>query len=283
MKNKRPIVISVSGGKTSSYLAAKYPSDYLVFALVRIEDKKCAPKDKWLISQVEQRINTDFIATAEDDLTMYAILDLEQYLGRKIDWVTGVTFDEVVRTKGGWLPNKLHRYCTTHMKIEPIFYWWADNIGTPIEEYLGFRANETKRAVRTSDKTNKDGLLEFKATFEKHPNGNNKWEIIPWAQPSFPLIKDQVFRDQIEQFWKDKPVRFAPLNNCVGCFHRNPVLLRKMFDYSPNKMDWFANQEGGKNRTWRADLSYKKIKQHKLQQTLSFGDFSSCDSGFCGL
>ena len=31
---------SVSGGMTSAYVAANYPSDYLVFALVRIEDPK---------------------------------------------------------------------------------------------------------------------------------------------------------------------------------------------------------------------------------------------------
>ena len=32
---------SLSGGKTSSYIAANYPADYDVFALVRIEDSNC--------------------------------------------------------------------------------------------------------------------------------------------------------------------------------------------------------------------------------------------------
>lgn len=34
-------VNSLSGGKTSSYIAANYPADYNVFALVRTNDKKC--------------------------------------------------------------------------------------------------------------------------------------------------------------------------------------------------------------------------------------------------
>jgi hypothetical protein len=32
------------------------------------------------------------------------------------------------------------------MKIEPMFYWWAENIGEPTETRIGFRANETRRA-----------------------------------------------------------------------------------------------------------------------------------------
>lgn len=35
---------SLSGGKTSSYMAAHYPADYNIFALVRIEAQYCVPK-----------------------------------------------------------------------------------------------------------------------------------------------------------------------------------------------------------------------------------------------
>ena len=40
---------SLSGGKTSSYLAYHYPADYNLFSLIRIEDKRCTPKDLKLI------------------------------------------------------------------------------------------------------------------------------------------------------------------------------------------------------------------------------------------
>ena len=36
---------SLSGGKTSSYIAANYPADYNVFALVRTEDLSSKFKD----------------------------------------------------------------------------------------------------------------------------------------------------------------------------------------------------------------------------------------------
>ena len=86
-------VNSLSGGKTSSYIAAHYPADYDVFSLVRIEDDSCRIKDKKIVQEIEDRIQAPFIATAEDDAIIYTMLDLEQYIGRPITWVTGPTFE----------------------------------------------------------------------------------------------------------------------------------------------------------------------------------------------
>jgi len=55
---------SLSGGKTSSYLAAHYPADYNLFALVKIDDVKCAPKDKAFVKFISDKIGEEFIATA---------------------------------------------------------------------------------------------------------------------------------------------------------------------------------------------------------------------------
>lgn len=280
-------VNSISGGKTSAYIAANYPADYDLFSLVRIEDQRCKFPDEKIRKEVEDRIQTDFIATAEDDMIIYTMLDLEQKIGRKITWVTGDTFDYVVTNRGGWLPNKLHRFCTTHLKIEPMFYWWAETIGEPIEMRIGFRANELSRVETMMGKTNGNGFLEFKATFGKHMDGRfkgkNKWESVEWQKPVFPLVETPTFKDQIEKYWSTESVRFADLNNCVGCFHRNPLLLRKMYDKHPCKIEWFADQEVKQKSQWRSDTSYFKIINHKLQIELSFDDFSECDSGQCGI
>ena len=278
-------VNSLSGGKTSSYIAAHYPADYDVFALVRVEDNNCRFPDEKIRKEVEDRIQAPFIGTVEDDTIIYTMLDLEQFIGRPISWVTGVTFDEVVQKKGGWLPNKLHRYCTTNMKLMPIFHWWYKEIGEPAEMRIGFRANEMRRAKKMIQRKNEQGLIEIKATVSKHPSGRNKWQNFAWQAPSFPLIVDNIYKDNIEEFWKDKPVRFAWMNNCVGCFHRNEILLKKMFEKHPAKMQWFADQEvgrGGKG-TWRTGVTYEKIKEYKMQFELFDEDFDECDSGYCGL
>lgn len=281
-------VTSISGGKTSAYLAAHYPTDYNVFALVRIEDQKCRFKDEAVRKLVEDKIQKPFIATSEDDMIIYTMFDLEQFIGREITWVSGITFDEVIRTKGGWLPNKLHRYCTTWLKLIPIFYWWAEEIGKPVKMNMGYRASERRRVLNMTDKLNKNGLLEMKATFEKHDDGRNKWETVEWQKPNFPLYEAGIYKDAIEAYWEDKPVRFARLNNCVGCFHRNPLLLKKQFEVQPEKMNWFESQEGenqqGKQKgQWRSDVSYQRIRESSLQIELSFDDFGECDSGYCGI
>ena len=278
-------VNSISGGKTSAYIAANYKADYNVFALVKTDDKKCIYPDAKVRQIVSDKIGCEFIGTLEDDVIIDTMLDLEQFIGSKINWVTGISFDDVIKYKGGWLPNKLHRYCTTNLKLIPIFKWWYDTINNPVEMRIGFRANEMYRAKKMISKLNSNGLSEIKETISKHKNGRNKWQIFEWRKPVFPLIDDNIYKDNIEKYWRDKPVRFAWMNNCVGCFHRNEVLLNKMFKKHPNKLQWFADQELGRNGkgTFKNGVTYEKIKNWKLQTELSFDDFNECDSGYCGL
>ena len=286
-------VNSLSGGKTSSYIAANYPADYNVFSLVRTDDKKCLFPDAKIRQQVSDRLGTEFIGTLEEDTIIYTMLDLEQYIGSKIDWVTGKTFDETVsRGKDGkiQLPTPMRRFCTVEMKIEPIFNFWKENIKEVVETRIGFRANETRRAntmIERCEPTN--GIMTFKTIVGKSKNGKrNKWEDIPYQIPKFPLIEDNIYKDAVEKYWQDKNVRFAYMNNCVGCMHRNPLLLRKMFDKEPTKMNWFVETEkkaikSYKNNQWRADVTYEKIGKSLTQTELFDDDFNECDSGYCGL
>jgi hypothetical protein len=279
-------VNSLSGGKTSAYIAANYPADYNLFALVRTSDKNCLFPDAKIRQIVSDKIGCEFIGTLEEDTIIYTMLDLEQFIGQKIDWVTGKTFDEIIKSKTSWLPNKLHRYCTSFMKLEPIFNFWRQNINEPVEMRLGFRANEMRRAKTMLEKLNSNGLLEQKAVIGKIKT-KNKWGLVEWQKPVFPLIDDGIFKDKIEEFWKDKSVRFAYMNNCVGCFHRNELLLKLMSEKQSNKFNWFVEQEKGRNPkdTWKSNghITYEKILNHKLQLDLFEEDFNECDSGYCGI
>ena len=278
-------VNSLSGGKTSSYIAANYPADYDVFALVRIEHEQSKFPDKKIRQEVEDRIQAPFIATAEDDMIIYTMLDLEQYIGREITWVTGKTFDEVLNS-AGTLPDPLRRYCTTQMKLDPMFEWWRNTINEPCDFRLGFRANEQSRAKRTNEKTNERGYLEMKAIVGRRGT-RNKWDMIEWQRPVYPLIDDNIYKDDIERYWKDKPVRFAWMNNCVGCFHKTPMLIRKMWDKHPSKLQWFSSKERIRHEkdVWYKDknLSFEDIMKWNPQAELFDDDFNECDSGYCGL
>ena len=278
-------VNSLSGGKTSSYIAANYPADYNVFSLVRTDDKKCLFPDAKIRQEVSDRLGTEFIGTLEEDMIIYTMLDLEQFIGSKIDWVSGKTFDDsIIKTKKGtkYLPNKMARYCTTELKTLPILHWMYEEVKEPVIMRFGYRANETRRAIKMMDKTDDDGFTKVKATFTKLKDGRNSWGVYKYCKPEFPLINDNIYKDTIEEFWKEKDVRFAYMNNCVGCWWRSPLLLKKMHNKHPEKMQWFADQETNKSK-WRSDIMYKDIIKWKTQTELFDDYFNECDSGYCGL
>ena len=280
---------SLSGGKTSSYIAVNYPADVELFSLVRTSDVECKFPDDKVRQMVSDRIGQEFIGTLEQDAIIYTMLDLEQLLGRKITWITGPTFDEVIIQgvkKNGeaykYLPNVMQRFCTVEMKVNPIKRWCYENTELPVEMRLGFRANEVSRAVKMIERRKEDGLEWDKFSVSKNENGRNKWKELPYRLTRFPLIDDRIFKDKIESFWVGKPVRFAYMNNCVGCFHRNEILLKYMSDKEPTKFNWFAKQETDKAR-FKKEISYEAIKRHRLQFDLFDDDFNECDSGYCGL
>lgn len=276
-------VISVSGGMSSAYLAANYPSDELVFALVRTNDKKCEFKDRGLAKEVSDRLGVEFIGTLEDDKIIYTMIDLEAYLGKKIHWVTGDTFEDVINKKGGYLPNIATRFCTEKMKIEPIFKWWMQNFDLELVEMgIGYRYGEESRVNSMNDKLI-NGIHYFKHSFEKNKRGQNKWVNVPWRSVSFPMYFDFIEKKDVINFWKDKPVRFAKLNNCVGCFHRSAQLLNQQSKVNEIKYNWFIDQEKATGNFFKNGLSYEKIK--KMNFTLNaFEEIEQegCNSGFCG-
>lgn len=279
---------SISGGKTSAYLEVHYPSDYRAFALVRTDDKRCLFPDTKLRQMVSDRIEMEFIGTLEDDIIINTIFDLEQYTGREIKWVTGKTFDEVINRKSGIpnLPQPMRRFCTSELKVEPLFQYWKSLNIDAWECRFGFRANEMRRAKNTDEKLNKNGYLTHKTIIGKKGN-RNKWADNEYQKPVYPLINDGIFKDKIENYWKDKPVRFAWMNNCVGCMHKEPILLKKMMLLHPNKLQWFIDQENKakvmRGNTWRQDVTYEQISYWNPQYELFEDDFNSCDSGYCGL
>jgi len=268
---------SLSGGKTSSYMAVHYPADFNIFALVRTNDKSCLFPDAKLRQIVSDRIGQEFIGTLEEDKIIYTMLDLEQYIGKEITWLSEKTFEEVIasykRANGKfYLPNQMVRYCTEDMKVFPIAQWCYDNTELPVEMRIGFRANEKRRADKMIERE-VNGFQNFKFKVGTK-NGRNQWKQLPYRKVSFPLIENEIYKDNIELFWQDKPVRFAKRNNCVGCFHRNELLLNHISNQQPTKFNWFVRQEQENESTFKNGITYEKIRSYKMQLDLFDTDFN---------
>lgn len=294
-------VNSISGGKTSAYIAANFPADYEVFSLVCIDDKDCTPKDPAIVHYVNAKLEKfidkygEFIATAEDDATLKAMMDLEQYLGKEIFWVRGKSFDDVIdlgtQTR---LPSWARRYCTEQMKLEPIFYWWMHTIGEKCNMRIGFRADEFDRMERffnNSDPCNFSIPVACSTRgkrLQRHENFN-------WRFCSFPLIKHGITKPMVDEYWRKhgyvggnlfeerRQIEFPVISNCVGCFHKKPETLCVMAAMHPDKMKWFALQEDKNMGTWLdSKIRYEQFianSQNWIPEMIKEGGV--CDSGGC--
>jgi hypothetical protein len=259
------IINSLSGGKTSSFMAVHYPADYNLFSVVCIDDIKCKPKDTALRLYASHKLGFNFIATAEDDKTLIAMMDLEQYIGKEIIWVRGMSYDDVI-DKGTQtrLPSWARRYCTEKMKLLPIFLWWFTNIGEKCKMQIGFRYDEFDRMekfLNNSDPTN------FKIAVNCSTLGLKRQthKTFNWRYCHFPLVKNGIQKRHIDEYWKNngyiggnlfeerKKIFFPAVSNCVGCFHKSKETLAAMCIMHPEKMQWFAEQEKKNMGTWLDD------------------------------
>jgi hypothetical protein len=236
-------VTSVSGGRTSSYMALNYPTDYNIFSLVRIEDPLCTPTDKKIIQYVEDKIQMPFIATAESDKTLYILQQLEQDLGKEIIWVTGPTFEEIIFGRGRKkpsLPNRSHRWCTQLMKLEPIFWYCFLNIMESEDDYvrmnIGYRFDEPRRET--------DDLFEYAYACNNFGQRRQKKNTLEWRSSEFPLRKNRINNFIVKAYFATKyQYMFPKYSNCVGCFNKQGPELQEQFDLEQCKMDWFKRME----------------------------------------
>lgn len=278
-------VNSISGGKTSSYIAKHYPADINIFSLVRIEDSEnlwMKGKDEKTRQLVSDKLGVDFIGTAEMDDIIYTILDLEQFIGSEINWVTGETFEQIIKNNGNYLPNKMVRYCTVEMKLKPIFNYLRENTELPVEMRIGFRPNELSRAETVLQRADDFGIEHFETIVGKRKT-QNKWGKVPYRKVTFPLIENNISKDTIYNYWNDKPVRFAYRNNCVGCVNRQPLMISHIASKDLDKVKWFEKQELNTGNRFLSDVSFSQILRFGQQTNFFDDDFNECDSGFCGI
>lgn len=297
MIGKHYTVTSTSGGETSSYLAVKYPTDINIFAVVCIDCPE-HKTDKALIKYAENKFQKycplfpDFQATAEDDDTLWAMIELEQFLGKEIVWVRGKLFDDVISTPNynsgapGKLPSWARRYCTVNMKLLPIFEYLYFNSLLPCHMNIGFRADETTDRIHKFY-FKKDGTPKNPHHFKYPINSNNfgefrqNWESIYYRRCHFPLKEDGITKDIVQDFWKGK-IKFPEISNCEGCFHKNIETIAYKCHTSPAKMRWWMRQEQKGKGTWKdSRVTYERISQSKIGRQMTLKEAATCDSGGC--
>jgi hypothetical protein len=279
-------VNSLSGGKTSSYLAVHYPADYEVFAVVCADDHNAGRDlDKWLVRKVNEKLEKqssnsrwpEFRATTEDPRTLTAILDLEQKIGREIIWLRGMGWEEMVKKRKA-IPNKNKRFCTSVMKIQPIFEYCYNFIGLPVDMRVGFRYDEEHRRNTFKDTYKYANRCEYRP---KSATWIHRWEEMVWRVGSFPLVDNKITHFQVANYWEMQGIEFPPDSNCQNCFWKHPQQLRKNMDENPAIMQWSKVLEEMHDHTFNDEYSLLQIEKMGIQETFAFGGGSGCQAGFC--
>lgn len=277
-------VNSISGGRTSAYIAANYPADLDVFALVCIDDHNAGGKiDKKLKQMANDRLQIycshmpEFVATSEDPVILKTIFELEQFIGREIIWCRGIGWEQMMNYKKA-VPNISKRFCTTILKLWPIFELLYLHFELPVKMRIGYRYDE---AERKNDFTT---TIKYPTHCQLYPKSNKwvrRWEAFEWREGEFPLIEDKIHHFKVRSFWIDKQIPFPEDSNCQNCFWKDPQQLRKNFDTNKPIMSWAAVQEQIMGRTFRDDYSLLQIRRMPLQQDFFFGTGSGCKAGGC--
>lgn len=297
-------VNSLSGGKTSSYLAVHYPSDLEIFALVCVDCHNAAgplKRDKKLVQMVNDKLSYyvpiygEFRATTEDPQTIRVMFDLEQKLGREIKWVRGISWETMMDQRQA-IPNISMRFCTYELKIKPIFEYLFLRGQLPVKMRMGYRWDEMERkqGFKESIRYQYCGHIVWdpeevinpiiRRNLQEHSNGYyyyHEWEEMLWRTGEFPLIDDKISHPVIVDYWKDQGLTFPQDSNCQNCFWKHSQQQRMNFENNFAIMQWASLQEIIRGNRFKKEISLETVKRSGLQLDFFFGTGSGCQAGFC--
>lgn len=237
----------------------------------------------------------EVLGTTEDVSVFTTMLDLEQYIGREIVWVRGMSFDQVIAWKQ-MIPNKQHRFCTHWMKMYAIFSWVYANhdlqpvkmprvkfskeqrfhCTAPVKMRVGYRYDEKER--RNSFTT------EFEVATKQHLFGERKQRNMifeNWREGDFPMIDDPANVFTVGNYWKGKPVAFAEDSNCNNCFWKAWQQLQKNYINNPALREWTMKWEDQIGFTFHDKFSVRQIMSMPEQLGFEFIPGAYCQSGHC--
>lgn len=293
-------ITSLSGGKSSAYMAVHFPTDYYLFAVVLTDQSEVAPKDPGLLRECQRRI-PGFIASRELDQTLLNVLKLEELLGKEVRWIaasdsqenpgmiqdkndwhpTPLTYDALIRYRKA-LPNKLQRFCTEQLKIYAIFWHTYLNLMEDdkdiVQINIGFRWDEGRRVDDMLNRCDKISFPYQCPVGSKDKKSKHQWIKIDWRIPNFPMFDNRIDKLDVLKFWVDKGWVFPSVSNCDGCFHHRQEELQTQANLYPERMQWWKDWECNINGTWKDRTTYENLLKYRQQSLFDEVESVGC---FC--
>ena len=270
-----PTCLSFSGGRTSGYMLHK------VLQNNSAED-------------IEQHLKVVFANTGkEEEATLEFVRDCGKRWGVPITWVEyfdgaqfnvvefssasrqGEPFEAVIRQRGGYLPNRVARFCSSELKTRTMHRYLRSIGWQEWDTFIGIRADEPRRVAK----------------FAANKNPEGKHEEV-WM----PLARAGVGADEVGQFWRECGFDLGLPNmngktmhgNCDLCFLKPASQVLSLIAEKPERAIWWATQEKRAEQfadsasRFRDDRpSYAEMADYAAKQVDMFNDEEAIPC-FCG-
>lgn len=268
----RKLWVSISGGRTSAYLAIKLQNEYsdrYDLKFIYANTGKEHEETLLFLDRIDRKFNLNIvwleavINPIKNKGTTHKIISFET-ASRE-----GEPFEDMIKVYG--IPNTSYPHCNRELKICAMNSY-VKSIGWQHEfRAIGIRADEDGRACDNAGKERKlYPLIDFFPT--------DKQDVLDW-------FKDKDYDLKLPEH----------LGNCVTCWKKSePKLIRIMRD-EPERFEFFdrmekehglsgSNKDGTKRVFFRNNKSAEDLKylEHAMPE-LDFGNLDRCANEECGL
>lgn len=247
-----PALISFSGGRTSAYM---------LHEILRAYDGKL-PDD----------VVVAFANTGKErEETLRFVHEVEIQWSVPVHWIeyrkgeafervgynsasrNGEPFDALIKAKS-FLPNGRARFCTQHLKVEPLAALALSLGWTPSNytEVIGLRADEGLRIFKGMENAQK-----FK------------------RRCVYPLSKARVVKADVMAFWSEQPfdLGLEPWEgNCDLCFLKGAGIRRRIIRDDPSRANWWDQKERQTGGSWTTRATTAELVQQVRQAPTLFDD-----------
>tara|TARA_R110002074_G_scaffold397850_1_gene588841 strand:- start:61 stop:894 length:834 start_codon:yes stop_codon:yes gene_type:complete len=245
MKKKTPLMVSVSGGRTSAYMAymLKANASHLydltyVFANTGAEHQDTLR----FLNEVDTQFSLGIV-------WLEAVVHHNKRIGSTHKQVTYQTasrnsepFTQVVKKYG--VPNKSYLHCTRELKLNPIRSYMREIGGADITHAIGIREDENRRVSKNATK---DNLV---------------YPLVDW----FPTDKQDVL-DFFAQYDWDLAIP-EYLGNCVTCHKKSFKKLMQVHKEMPDVFSWTGEMEREYGHVKAPDKDRVFFREHRSTEDM---------------
>lgn len=269
-----PTCISFSGGRTSAYMLWRVlqsngglPLDAKVcFANTGKEEEatlrfvdRCSKEWNVPITWVEYRSGPAFEIVTFDTASR-----------------NGEPFEAVIKQRGGYLPNRVARYCSSEMKTRTMHRYLKSVGWFDWDTFIGIRADEPRRVAK----------------FRLNPRPEYKGEEV-----HMPLAISNTSSKDVAKFWQASAFDLELPNidgktmhgNCDLCYLKPASQILSLVQEKPERAVWWAEMEkqaesvASTASRFRTDRpSYSQMLKYAQEQRDMFDPDEEAIACFCG-